>query len=120
MPRVRDPQTGRWRTLPPMVDPNPTRPGGPGWAMDKDWNLTGSFVVTDTDRTKLLGPDGWIACIAYDMKSVCDPLICNVSRQNGDVCRLPKGHEGLHLPFAGELIACTGIYVTEEYECAPL
>lgn len=113
MPRVRDPQTGRWRTLPPMVDPYPRRPGGPGWADDHEWDLTTSYIGLDEDRKHLHGPDGWIADLAYDIKGTADPIICNVSRSTGDVCRFPKGHEGPHVPFSGELISTTGIYVTQ-------
>lgn len=59
------------------------------------------MAVGRTQRLILMG----------DPKRERDIHICNLSRPDGLVCRLPRGHDGDHIPFTGEHISTTGVYV---------
>lgn len=78
----------------------------PGWAWDDRGSYHGS------NRYTLDGPEGWHGILAYDPEWV-ETGICNVSRIDGVVCRLYAGHPGKHIPFSGELICQTGVWVKE-------
>lgn len=69
-----------------------------------------AYVVWNSNRSMAVGPSRSLL-IGYDKERELDATICNVSKTNGEVCRLPLGHDGLHVPFSGELIAVSGVYV---------
>lgn len=83
-----------------------------GFADSVDWNETDTFFALAGEANRVLhGPDGWTGELRYDTLHTEDASICNVSREDGCVCRLLLDHTGLHIPFTGELIATSGIYV---------
>jgi hypothetical protein len=49
--------------------------------------------------------------LAHDPNREQDHYICNLSRPDGSVCRMPRHHDGDHIPFSGEHISVTGVHV---------
>jgi len=83
-----------------------------GFATAPDWDETGIYYALQAERNSILhGPDGWTGELRYDANRQLDAEICNVSREDGCVCRLLDNHTGLHIPFTGELISTSGVYV---------
>lgn len=83
-----------------------------GYADASEWDESGTYYGLRSEGNRLLrGPDGWIGHLAYDPHDRRTAEVCNVSRQDGCVCRLPRGHDGLHVPFSGELVGTTGVFV---------
>lgn len=66
--------------------------------------------------------DDTVLLLGYDSQrsaatdSGMDAHVCNASRTDGSVCRMPRGHSDAHVPFSGELIAVTGVYVIDKVE----
>jgi len=58
-----------------------------------------------------------VLLLGYDMGNTTAAVVkrgvCNASRNDGDVCRMPMGHDGAHVPFSGELICTTGVYIID-------
>lgn len=78
---------------------------------DAEWDMRTSFTGHRGDRFRMYGSDGTILHVAVDKGGVMDAALCNVSRQDGSVCRLPLAHDGPHIPFGPDLCA-VGVYVT--------
>jgi hypothetical protein len=79
-----------------------------------DWDEQ-MYVVHASDKWRAQGQRHWLD-LAYDrdLKLTRDTL-CMESREDGMVCRRTKGHQGPHVPFDGELVATTGVWVRERW-----
>ena len=81
------------------------------------WDDTTSWIVHKASRNRATAHGApTVLLLAYDTLRTRDVHVCNVSRQDGSVCRLPVNHDGLHVPFSGELIATTGVHVVAVVE----
>jgi hypothetical protein len=76
-----------------------------------DW-LDEPFMVYTADRYRAHGHTVDLL-LEYDPRRELDGQLCNTSLINGMVCRCTAGHPGPHIPFTGELIATTGVYVRQ-------
>lgn len=77
--------------------------------MGNGWD-EGVYVIHDKRRNVAVGQHHQLV-LMQDPNRLLDRTLCNLSRPDGQVCRLLKGHDGLHVPFTGELISTTGMYV---------
>ena len=84
-----------------------------GFDPEGDWDMR-AYQVTKADKAYARTQDGTgEMLLAYKADWHIAAKLCNVSRQTGAVCRLWREHDGPHVPFAGELVATTGVYVLE-------
>lgn len=76
---------------------------------DVPWD-DGVYVVHATAKNMAVGHTRTLL-LMQDPGRQQDAHVCNISRVDGMVCRMPRGHDGLHVPFTGEHVSVTGVYV---------
>ena len=79
-----------------------------------EWDES-AYVIHKKDKGRAVGRDRTLL-IMQDPKRELDATLCNISRNDGTVCRLLKAHDGPHIPFTGELISTIGVYVVAVVE----
>lgn len=79
-----------------------------------DW-YPDPFAVYGTDRHRAVGHTVDLV-LEYDPKRELDAELCNRSLAHGATCRCLRGHSHPHVPFSGELICTTGVYVRRVVE----
>lgn len=75
------------------------------------------FVVTREQKNVAVGRRSKLL-IAYDgeHKAETQRRTCPAFLMDGTLCRMPRHHEGLHVPFSSEVVAATGVYVVARME----
>ena len=79
-----------------------------------DW-YSEPFVVRTADRYTAHGHTVDLI-LEYDPKRELDAHLCNRSLVTGTTCRALAGHAHPHIPFSGELIVASGVYVRRVVE----
>lgn len=79
-----------------------------------DW-YPDPFVVYSTDRYLAHGHTVDLV-LEFDPKRELDAELCNLSLVHGTTCRALAGHRHPHVPFSGELIVTSGVYVRRVLE----
>ena len=89
------------------------QPVDAGFDPDGVWDMR-TYQVTKADKSRARTQDGQgELLLAYNADSALSRKLCNVALQTGAVCRLWNEHTGPHVPFSGELVAVSGVYVLE-------
>lgn len=69
-----------------------------------------NFVVQKSSRGIGTGDQGSTIMVSYDSNHNRRDL-CDWTQEDGTVCRRKMGHDGLCIPFSGELVAISGVVV---------
>lgn len=86
-----------------------------GFDEESEWDQR-VFQISRDEKHRGTAADGTTILVGYGADNHLAGTLCNVSRTNGAVCRLWRDHPGTHLPFSGEIVALSGIYVLDRVE----